>query len=538
MKSLLAILVTSLVCIGCNQDEFIGGEYSRRNQDQTPDKGYIDIDTKVEPVVAVPKVPDVPVIPTPRIPQVVPPTPAPPVLPSPPVTVVPPAPPAPPPPPPPAPEPELVSSDFYLAAPTPITQQFNQAKSIKQSKTFRQEGYGLTDVLLVVDNSNSMYDEHTNLSARLSALLSRVADSDWQIGIISTDHSDTCLRHTISKNTPNHQTVFAGAINRLGTGGSNTEEGFRMAYRGISCSSSFPRKGSTLAVVVVSDEDNCGISYLRNSDGQWVESKNCRDNSFYTDRLLLNYATNVLGRTLGKDFTFHGLIYDGSKACTGKFGTIGESYRRLAAKTDGKVGSICSNDYTPFFNQISLDISSKLDRVFDLGLGAKDSILAGTVDVKVNGTSQPQDAFSIAAGKLSMVTLPPPNSLIAVSYELDTDQGLLEDITLDHQPFEGRVDVFIDEVKQPASAFTLSGKTLRFLTDPPLNSVVRLNYQVAPVIPTLFQIDKNVTVDKVLINGKKHQGFSYNSATGQVAIAAAALKPDTTVRIFYKRPKT
>lgn len=526
--------------MGCNQDEFIGGEYSRRTQDQKPDKGYIDIDTKAEtraePVVAIPSVPDVPTIPTPRIPQTpkapeVPPVtvvpPAPPTPPTPPVTVVPPSP----------PETEVVSSDFYLAAASPFTQQFNQAKSIKQSRNFRQEGFGLTDVLLVVDNSKSMYDEHANLSARLSALLSRVADSDWQIGIISTDHADYCLRHVISKSTPNHQARFVDAINRLGTDGSNTEEGFRMAYRGISCSSSFPRKGSTLAVVVVSDEDNCGISYLSNGYGQLVESRNCRDNSFYTDRILLNYATNVLGRTLGKDFTFHGLIYDDSPSCKGQFGTVGESYRRLAAKTQGKIGSICSSDYTPFFNEISLDISNKLDRVFDLGLGPKDSILNGTVEVKVNGTSQPQDAFSVTAGKLSMTTLPPPNSSIAVSYELETDQGLLEDLTLAQEPFQNRVDVFIDEVKQPASAFTLSGRTLRFLTDPPLNSVVRLDYQVAPAIPTLYQIEKGVTVDKVLINGKKHQGFSYNSTTGQVAIAAAALKPDTTVRIFYKRVK-
>lgn len=432
---------------------------------------------------------------------------------------------------------EDASSDYYIPKPSPYTQLWSQAKSIKQSRSYQQESYGQTDILLVVDNSGSMEDEQLNLSTRMSALLSRVKGSDWQIGIISTDYRDRCLLHLIRKGTPDVESRFSEAIRKLGIRGNNTERGFYMAYRGLSCHSSFPRPGSTLAVIFVSDEDNCGLArhYDYNiRDYVWVTG--CQDRSHLNDAQLVNHVTAGLGRTLGKDISFHSLIYDRSSSCGGG-GVFGQRYRALSEKSKGKVGDICADSYQPFFNQISIDIASKLDRVFSLNLGPKDKILDGTVQVRVNGVAQGASDFSIVAGKVRMASVPPPKSKIDIDFELESDKGLLEDLRLKHSPYLGQVRAHINGVRQPKSAYTLSGSTLRFVTDPPMNSVVRIDYEVAPVIPTIFLVEKGVTINQVLINGRPHSGYSYNSTTGQLSIAAAALRPDVTVRIVYRRLK-
>src|SRR5690606_1702783 len=89
---------------------------------------------------------------------------------------------------------------------------------------------GLLDILIVVDNSNSMKPYQGILADRLDPLLSYVTHTNWQIAIVTTDNS--CLRggRTITRADFEADSVlahqnFRNAIS-AGDTGSNTERGF------------------------------------------------------------------------------------------------------------------------------------------------------------------------------------------------------------------------------------------------------------------------------------------------------------------------
>ena len=105
------------------------------------------------------------------------------------------------------------------------------------SEFFKQnendDAQGLLDILVVIDNSGSMEEEQRNLSSKLLPLLSYVSESDWKIGVVTTDKADGCLRDVIRKNQQNPEFAFASAI-RAGTNGSGIEAGIPQAVRALS----------------------------------------------------------------------------------------------------------------------------------------------------------------------------------------------------------------------------------------------------------------------------------------------------------------
>lgn len=117
------------------------------------------------------------------------------------------------------------------------------------------------DIMVVIDNSSSMAEEQENLSTKLNPLLEEVADSDWQIAVVTTDPTDTCLRTLIKKGDANYYSKFRRAVT-AGTGGTHIERGLLQAVRGLKgCSSgSWIRDDSALAILIVSDEDNCSVN--------------------------------------------------------------------------------------------------------------------------------------------------------------------------------------------------------------------------------------------------------------------------------------
>jgi len=153
------------------------------------------------------------------------------------------------------------------------------------------------DVLFVVDNSNSMAEEQQSLASAfpsfMNTLLLYGLKLDLRVGVISTDlgagnygipSCETALGDGgklqtkpriagcsvpadpfisvvgTSTNVPDDMVNDAFAcIVQLGTGGCGFEQPLGAALRAIDGVSNpgFPRQGSALAVVVISDEDDC-----------------------------------------------------------------------------------------------------------------------------------------------------------------------------------------------------------------------------------------------------------------------------------------
>ncbi len=130
---------------------------------------------------------------------------------------------------------------------------------------FVQTTHSEMDVMFVVDNSCSMYDEQLHLAQEFEYLLdAMVADGiDYQVGVVTTDNPALQGPYPIiDSSNPDPLDAFAQAT-AVGTVGSGSErglqygwEGLEMADAGIYPNAGFLRDDAVLHLVVVSDEDD------------------------------------------------------------------------------------------------------------------------------------------------------------------------------------------------------------------------------------------------------------------------------------------
>ena len=125
------------------------------------------------------------------------------------------------------------------------------------------------DLLFVIDNSCSMYDEQLDLADHIPTLLTALEGSglDYHIGVVSTDMDDPThsgkLREVagdrwIDPSAPNPQQMFTSMAG-MGTNGSTSPSGLGAAYVATdflqaTYNAGFYRPNATLGVVVLSDE--------------------------------------------------------------------------------------------------------------------------------------------------------------------------------------------------------------------------------------------------------------------------------------------
>lgn len=139
-----------------------------------------------------------------------------------------------------------------------------------------------TDILFVVDDSGSMDAEQINLRDNLVTFVTALADSpvanDIQIGVTTTSVTDFAGNPTgeqgcfvgpwLSGGSASLLPDFQAQIDSVGIGGSGKEQPFRAmelalttpALAGCTNNTGFLRPGSRLAVIFLSDEDDCSDS--------------------------------------------------------------------------------------------------------------------------------------------------------------------------------------------------------------------------------------------------------------------------------------
>jgi len=220
------------------------------------------------------------------------------------------------------------------------------------------------DVLFVVDNSGSMIEEQVGIGAKISGFLDKIKDLNWQIALTTTDPRENSLSPegvavawgdgqfrafgtSGSKFILNSQEFNAAAAQSalsdaifVGAQGNATERGIRAAYRSVERAAvdgpykSFFRPNARLAVVVISDEDECsrGVSGCPAED---------RDKSRPAE--FVNLVKARFGEA--KVFSFNSIIYKpGDNTC--KTGLVqGNTYAELTLLTGGLMGSVCAQDY-------------------------------------------------------------------------------------------------------------------------------------------------------------------------------------------------
>jgi hypothetical protein len=357
-----------------------------------------------------------------------------------------------------------------------------------QEEMFEQTAAGLLDVLVVVDNSGSMSQEQSNLATRLSDLLSSVKDSNWQIGLISTDPSESKIRTLIKKSDVNAEQAFKDAVNSFGVNGSGNERGVLQAVNGLksvapgATSGTWLRPNSVVALLIVSDEDNC-------SDGNDCKNADGTLKDFAKKDYLIDYLNSI--RVVGTNARAYGIFYvPGDLQCsTGlKQAFI---YKDLVNTTSGKFGSICDNSYGTTLSAISADIKTILKQQFEL----KNEPAANSVKVFVNGSETSKFVVSGRVVSFPDGALPPVGSNIKITYMVQASSAYFTRLTLTEKPVIDSLTVQVDAAILAPTDFSYRAddKSLTFKSLPPEGARVLVRYKIDEA-PVLFPFDYQATV--------------------------------------------
>jgi hypothetical protein len=392
-------------------------------------------------------------------------------------------------------------------------EQFTQGSAgTKVTENFQQENLGLLDIMIVIDESASMAEEQSNLSTKLSALLSSVKDSNWQIGVITTDKRKSALRGIIKKGDVNAETAFKSAVT-AGTAGSGDERGIYQAVTGLK-TAGFLRSNSAVAVLIVSDEDNC-------SSGPTSSSCLSAADKNYT--YLTDYLTNTAGRALNTEARVFAIIYRSSdtKATCSTASNMGKVYEAAVTASGGATGSICAADYTSTLNAMSINIASILKNQWAL----KQIPDAGSLKVFVNDV-EISTGFTLLASNLAFSEKPALGTAIRVEYTTGAPGVIRNLFPLQKSALSGSATVLVNGAAAPAESYTVKAGTpasLVFNTTPPDASNIRITYKEDRPLTEDFNIGLDVKPESIsaLVNSAL-VAASYDGATGILRLAAQA----------------
>lgn len=383
-----------------------------------------------------------------------------------------------------------------------ITDRYTQGNlPSRASESFNQNQSGVLDIAIVIDNSGSMNQEQKNLASKLEPLLRSVSHADWRVGVVTTDPNNACMRAMISKGDADADTAFRTAI-EAGIGGSGNEQGIRQAVTALSCATpSWVRSQSSLAVLVVSDEDNCS-----NGSG-------CKGTAWADESYLVNYLASI--REVGVSARAYGIFSHPDAPCA-TAAYKGSTYARMVERTGGQWGDICDADYSATLNSISRDMQTILKDQFAL----KHTPLANTLVVRVNGAVW-ASGYKLSGNVLTFTELPPQGAQIDVQYDYG-GTGMVDEVTLSKDPVPNSVKVTINGVALSAGEFALKGadkRQLEFAHRPTERAKIVVSYARNQQLLREFVVQSGLaTRPLVKVNGNEISDYSYDSASGKVVL--------------------
>lgn len=228
------------------------------------------------------------------------------------------------------------------------------------------------DILLVVDDSNSMLPENTKLAQKLQGFVNDLSASglDWQMCSTLTRAQviNNISYWGASKNwvgyvgsplwilklgAPDPYSIFTNTINQIGAGwaGTDDERAIKAAYWHAEYASynNCYRQDASLAVIILSDEDERSIGGNKSLQYYWDEFKPLEADD--VPQAYVNKIKEKFGEK--KNFTVNSIIVKpkdttcmAAQDADGAKSHYGFLYNELSNLTKGYVGSICDADYS------------------------------------------------------------------------------------------------------------------------------------------------------------------------------------------------
>lgn len=326
-------------------------------------------------------------------------------------------------------------NSYVLPAPleVTITAKTEEYRKVTYSKTV-QASDNKVDILLVVDDSNSMLSDNRKLADKLQTFVSSLTSLsiDWNMCVTITRAQDVSGNGTLywgaSRNWVNYlgspkwvmkagasdpNSIFKNTIEAIGAGwaGTDDERGIKAAYWHAEYGSynNCYRDDASLSVIMISDEDERSVG----GDPAY---------QYYTgelqpldaDDLPANYVNKIKQKFgMNKRFAVNSIIVkpndstcmsmqdaDGSKS------HYGFKYAELSGLTNGSVGSICDSDYSQNLNYFKERI------VNTLGSIPLECTPVGDVDVKLTPS---MSSVSVKVENNSLIF----NPAVPIGYKID-----------------------------------------------------------------------------------------------------------------------
>jgi hypothetical protein len=238
----------------------------------------------------------------------------------------------------------------------------------KIDQTVQVKANADVDILFVVDNSGSMAQEQVGFGDKVKGFMQLIDGLNWRVALTTTDptantkdaagtlrawgdgqfrpfDSDTGTKFVLKAGEQplaSAQDMLTQAI-QVGIKGGGNESGIRVAYRALerATDDSFFRPSASLAVVLISDEDEC-------SNGSCLSTVAASNPESLVDLIKNRFPAS-------KKFSYHSIIRKANDStCTS--GTIGATYTKISQLTAGLVGSVCAADYTAILTGIGTRI--------------------------------------------------------------------------------------------------------------------------------------------------------------------------------------
>jgi len=219
------------------------------------------------------------------------------------------------------------------------------------------------DILWVIDDSATMYEEHDLLMASADEFISFVANSsvDFQIGVVSTDMDEKpgLLRGPVLRTeTSGIADEFVDQISSDRVG-SRDERGFDAAILGAdpTLNPDFARPRADLEMVVFSDEDD------------------------HSDLAVSSVLAELEAQRPSASVKVHAVVGDPPAGCVSVLAAadVGSRYLAIQEATDGRRESICTLDYGSMLARVALDVIG-LDTAFALAKVPSPSTIELLVD--------------------------------------------------------------------------------------------------------------------------------------------------------------
>jgi hypothetical protein len=220
------------------------------------------------------------------------------------------------------------------------------------------------DILWVVDNSASMFEEQDQLAAHADSFIGYLsrAPVDFLMGIASTDLSidepGVLVGEVLTSETPHLADEFADLIYM--DEGSRDEKGFYAALEAVDQSGpngGIFRPDSDLEVIFFTDEDD--QSDFQSSD----------------------FLEGLYSHRTGGVIAVNAIVGDPPEGCASVFGAAdaGIKYQEAQEASEGLRESICSLDYDAMLGRIALKVLGLNDRIY---LSAPPDL--GTIEVRID----------------------------------------------------------------------------------------------------------------------------------------------------------